>query len=179
MRAANTTMKPPIRMTNTAGPSPASAKEKSSPQRSQRDRRSRKPANNLPSPQRGQRPRRPREIGRGFSLIAPILKQKGGAAAALFDSRPPSLGMRQTRAPDIDAGEQEQPDHVDEVPVPGGELEAQMLLRREVAGIGAPQAHAQEDSADQHMEAVKAGRHEEGRAIDVAREVEQRMAVFI
>src|ERR1700737_667435 len=73
-----------------------------------------------------------------------------------------------TGGPDIDADEQEQPDHVDEVPVPGGELEAEMLLRREVAGIGASQAHDQEDGADQHMEAVEAGRHEEGRAVDIA-----------
>ena len=33
------------------------------------------------------------------------------------------------RGPDIDADEQEQPHHVDEVPVPGGELEAEMLGR--------------------------------------------------
>src|SRR5215472_19075618 len=75
--------------------------------------------------------------------------------------------------PDINADKQEQPDHVDEVPVPGGELEAEVLLRREMPGIGAAQAHAQEDGADQHMEAVEAGRHEEGRAVDVAGEVEQ------
>src|SRR6266852_8855852 len=40
-------------------------------------------------------------------------------------------------APDIDADEQEQPDHVDEMPVPGGEFEAEMLRRRKVPGIGA------------------------------------------
>src|SRR5918997_495618 len=38
-------------------------------------------------------------------------------------------------APDIDADEQEQPDHVDEVPVPGGELEAEMLGGRELAHV--------------------------------------------
>src|SRR5437660_1205765 len=41
------------------------------------------------------------------------------------------------RAPDVDAGEQEQPDHVDEVPIPGGELEAEVLGRGELAKIGA------------------------------------------
>src|ERR1700738_3939522 len=71
-------------------------------------------------------------------------------------------------APDIDADEQEQPHHVDEMPVPGGEFEAEMLGRREVSGIGAEQADQQEDGADQHMEAVEAGRHEEGRAADIA-----------
>src|SRR3974377_1843727 len=38
------------------------------------------------------------------------------------------------RPPHIDAGEQEQPHDVDEVPVPGGEFEAEVLLRREMAG---------------------------------------------
>ena len=40
-------------------------------------------------------------------------------------------GVRHRRgavAPDIDADEQEQPHHVDEMPVPGGEFEAEMLL---------------------------------------------------
>src|SRR5256886_11571543 len=67
-------------------------------------------------------------------------------------------------APDIDADEQEQPHHVDEMPVPGGEFEAEMLGRREMPEIGADQAHGQEHGADQHMEAVEAGRHEEGRS---------------
>src|SRR5690606_32008296 len=43
-------------------------------------------------------------------------------------------------APDIDGDEEEQPDHVDEVPVPGGELEAEVMLRREIAPVGADQA---------------------------------------
>src|ERR1700716_4661922 len=81
--------------------------------------------------------------------------------------------------PDIDADEQEQPDHVDEMPVPGGEFEAEMLGRAEMPGIGADQADDQEDGADQHMEAVEAGRHEEGRAVDIAGDAEGSMAVFI
>ena len=40
-------------------------------------------------------------------------------------------------APHIYAGEQEQPHHVDEMPIPGGELEAEMLFRREVTCDGA------------------------------------------
>ncbi len=35
--------------------------------------------------------------------------------------------------PDVDRGEQEQPYHVNEVPVPGGRFEAEVLLGREVA----------------------------------------------
>src|SRR5271169_6269194 len=82
-------------------------------------------------------------------------------------------------APDVDAHEQEQPHNVDEMPVPRGELEAEVLGRREMPGIGAGQADDQEDGADQHMEAVEAGRHKEGRAVDVVGEVEQRVAVLI
>src|SRR5665213_954490 len=58
-------MKPTIIMMNTAGPSPASAKEKSSPQLAHRGPTVRKPSNRRPSPQRGQRPRQPTEIGCG------------------------------------------------------------------------------------------------------------------
>ena len=87
------------------------------------------------------------------------------------------------RGPDIDAGEEEQPDHVDEMPVPGGGFEAEMLLWREMAGERAEQADDQEDGSDDDMEAVEAGRHEEGRAIDVAAivaaEGEGGMGIFI
>mmetsp|Transcript_22350 Transcript_22350/g.28685 ORF Transcript_22350/g.28685 Transcript_22350/m.28685 type:complete len:230 (+) Transcript_22350:155-844(+) len=41
------------------------------------------------------------------------------------------------------------------------------------------QAYKQEDRADHNVETVEAGRHEEGRAIDVARETKRRVAVFI
>ena len=63
------------------------------------------------------------------------LEIKGGLRAALLIAllrRSVAAGRRAAPAPDVDAGEQEQPHHVDEVPVPGGELEAEMLLRREV-----------------------------------------------
>src|SRR5216683_4431817 len=100
-------------------------------------------------------------------------KQKGGPKAALFyhtrqnSVRAVGHGLGAV-TPDVDADEQEQPNHVDEMPVPGGEFEAQVLGRRKVPGIGAEQADQEEDGADQHMETVKTGRHEEGRAIDVA-----------
>src|SRR3981081_2495586 len=81
--------------------------------------------------------------------------------------------------PDVDAGEQEQPDHVDEMPVPGGELEAEMLLRAELPGKRARQTHREEDRADDDMRAVKPGRHEERGAVDVALEGEMRVAVLV
>ena len=54
------------------------------------------------------------------------------------------------------------------MPVPGCGFEAEVLLRREVALLRADQADGQEDGADDHVEAVEAGRHEEGRTVDVA-----------
>src|ERR1700674_2007890 len=69
--------------------------------------------------------------------------KKGGPAAApcsICDDQ--LLGAHQAAAagaPDIDADEQEQPHHVDEVPVPGGELKAEVLGRAELTGIGAYQ----------------------------------------
>src|SRR5271168_4860720 len=80
--------------------------------------------------------------------------------------------------PDIDAGEQEQPHHVDEMPVPGREFEAQMLLRRKLAELGAEQADDQEYRADDDMRAVEAGRHEKGGAVDRIRKGERRMIIF-
>src|SRR5688500_6436639 len=73
---------------------------------------------------------------------------------------------RVAHAPPVDADEQEQPDDVDEMPIPGGRFQAEMMVRLEVALRRAPQAHRQEDRADDHMEAVEAGGHEEGRGID-------------
>src|SRR6516162_9043519 len=95
----------------------------------------------------------------------------------------PASGKHQSTsrpgAPHIDAGEQEQPDHVDKVPVPGGKLESEVLGGGEMAEIGADQADNQERGADDHMGAMKAGRHEKSGAIDVAAEIKGGMAVLI
>src|SRR5690349_2035628 len=66
----------------------------------------------------------------------------------------------------VDAGEEEQPDHVDEMPVPGGCLEAEMARRSELSCDRSEEANREEDRADDHMKAVKTGGHEERRAID-------------
>src|SRR6516162_9535257 len=92
----------------------------------------------------------------------------------------PAVRARNLRAgaPDINAGEQKQPDDVDEVPIPGGELEAEMLGRRELPGQRAPEANDQEDRPDDDMCAVEAGRHEESRPIDIAAVAERCVVVF-
>ena len=61
-------------------------------------------------------------------------------------------------APPIDAAEQKQPHHVDEVPIPSGRLESHVLLRSEVTQLAPPISDAQEERADNHMEAVEARR---------------------
>src|SRR4029077_18547614 len=90
-----------------------------------------------------------------------------------------SFGVRHTRTPYIYAGEQKQPYHVDEVPVPGGKLKAEVLLRREVAGQPTREADNQEEGADDHGRAMEAGRHEERGAVDISAEVESRVRIFV
>src|SRR5688572_9594947 len=81
-------------------------------------------------------------------------------------------------APHIDGSKEEQPDHVDEVPVPGGEFEAEVMLDRQVADISADETDGEEDGAHEDMETMEAGRHEEGRPVDVAGEGEAGARVF-
>src|SRR5947209_7335214 len=106
-------------------------------------------------------------------------RENGRAGPAVPNPLRPALSGVGPGAPHIDAGEQEQPDHVDEVPVPGRELEAEMVAKGELVEIGAVEADGEEDRADDHMETVEAGRHEEGRAVDVAGEVEGGVRIFI
>ena len=82
-------------------------------------------------------------------------------------------------APPVDADKQEQPDHVDEVPVPSRRLEADVLLRREVARTGAQEANQEEAGPDEHVKTVEAGGHEEGRRIDAVAETERGVAVLV
>src|SRR5579872_3370400 len=81
-------------------------------------------------------------------------------------------------APPIDADEKEQPDDVDEVPVPRRRLEAEMMVGTELAFDRANQANEQERRADDDMCAVEAGRHKEGRRIHALGEAEGGVAVF-
>src|SRR5215203_5999866 len=73
-----------------------------------------------------------------------------------------TVDRRAPAAPDVDGDEQEQPDDVDEMPVPGRCFKTEMLARREVAFVGTVQADGQENGADDDVEAVESGRHEEG-----------------
>src|SRR5207253_2021660 len=76
---------------------------------------------------------------------------------------------------------------VDKVPVPSRRLEPEMVIRLEMPLRRAPQADREKDRADDDMEAVEAGRHEEGRRVDatgardalVKAERKRGMAVFV
>ena len=52
------------------------------------------------------------------------------------------------RAGEIDEAKQEQPHHVDEMPIPCRRLEAEMAVRREMPPNRAPPADEQEDGPD-------------------------------
>src|SRR5438270_12891794 len=96
-----------------------------------------------------------------------------GPAVPVGNRRSAAGAFRQgvAHAPPIDADEQEEPDDVDEMPIPGGGLQAEMMVRLEVALRRAPQAHREETGDDDDVKTVKAGRHEEGRRVDAAGEV--------
>src|SRR5215475_6343046 len=90
-----------------------------------------------------------------------------------------STSVRRARSPDIYAGKQKQPYDVDEMPVPGGELEAEMLFRAEVARHRSRKANDEEDRADDHVRAMKARRHEKRGAVNVAAEMKVCVRVLV
>src|SRR5256885_17132476 len=69
---------------------------------------------------------------------------------------------------------EEQPDHVHEVPVPGGTLEAEMPLGGEVSRMQAHGDEEQHQHAHEDVEAVESCEQEEGRA-EHARSEERRV----
>lgn len=69
-------------------------------------------------------------------------------------------------APDIDREEEEDPDHINEVPVPSCSFKAKVVVGREVPLQRTHQTYEEEDRADDNVDAVKTRRHEEDAAID-------------
>src|SRR3546814_711249 len=74
------------------------------------------------------------------------------------------VNRRAPATPHINDQEQEQPDNVDKVPVPGSSFKTEVLTRCKVSLMRADQIDDQENGADQYVEAVKACRHVKGRA---------------
>ena len=79
----------------------------------------------------------------------------------------------------IDDDKKEQPDDVNEVPVPRGGLKPEMALRGEVIGQRAQTGTPARTPCRQSREAVKSGRHEKCGTVNMAGKPERRMLIFI
>ena len=185
-----------MKITKNAGPS-AGIGEANSRARTPRSAAAsvRKPGNSLPSPQRGQRQRRPRS-DRGASsgrvhrpsrraFVQPLpsqrrsatcRKRKGAADAApspviasMPVDQPAACGAPRAPSPTRRCRRTGTA-----TPRRRSASTRRRTRSRDAAvgvkwpAIGADQADDQEDRADDHVGAVEAGRHEEGRAVDVA-----------
>lgn len=64
-------------------------------------------------------------------------------------------------APPIDRNEQEQPNHINEMPIPRGRFKTEMVILGVMAFAGAQITHKQEYGSNKDVKAVKACRHEE------------------
>src|SRR5207237_3781699 len=105
-----------------------------------------RPRSTFPLPQRGQR-----------QVSAAVSAETAGASPLTRGCGASSRDFSAGATPPVDAHEEEQPDHVDEVPIPGRRLEAEMVVGREMALDGAPEIHRKEAGADHHVKAVEAG----------------------
>ena len=85
--------------------------------------------------------------------IHPVLLKTSGLSENIV------LPVWRAGSPDINAGEQEQPDDVDKMPIPGCCFKTEMLLGREVALDRSKQTDNQEYRTDDHMGTMKARRH--------------------
>ena len=92
-----------------------------------------------------------------------------------------SIGERRWAllAPDVDAGEEEEPDHINKVPVPSCGFKSDMSFGCEVPCLKAEEANREEDRTDHNVEAMEACRHEEVCTVDVSSKTEGSVAVFV
>src|SRR5215216_491068 len=72
----------------------------------------------------------------------------------------------------VDDDVQTQPHHIHEVPVPRRAFETEVTRRREVALHESQCDEQQHQHTDEHVEAVEASEHEEGRAVDARAELQ-------
>src|ERR1700722_4962834 len=119
----------------------------------------------------------------GSGIEAPLTVPKVESSSLSFWSphwespRRGSLRCDRAGAVPVNADEQEQPDDIDEMPVPGGGFEPEMAFGRKLVGPGAEPAHDQETGADDDMETVEPCREEEDRGVDAASKGERRMGI--
>src|ERR1700693_6619055 len=89
------------------------------------------------------------------------------------------LACRPCALEPVHENKQQQPDNVDEMPVPRGGFEREMMLRVEMTAESPQEHDRQHDCADRHVKAVEPGQHEERRAVDSRRQLEVELAVSV
>src|SRR6267142_7207283 len=77
----------------------------------------------------------------------------------------------------INQDEHQQPDDVDEMPIPGCGLECELVIGREVPAQGAAEHDTQHGGAYRDVQPMKAGEKEEGGAVGAARERQAKRGV--
>src|SRR5205809_7916714 len=83
------------------------------------------------------------------------------------------------KSEDVDRREDDDPHHVDEVPVDPADLDAVMMLGGEVPAEGADRHEGQDREADEHMAAVQAREAEEDCGEGAVRRVEAGSHVIV
>ena len=93
-------------------------------------------------------------------------RTSAGCAYPQFYERPLKCAGFSSRCKDVDGDEDDDPHHVDEVPVDARHLDAEVVLRlgAEVAAEGADRGEAEQQQADEDVGAVQAGEAVEDRA---------------
>ena len=92
--------------------------------------------------------------------------------------RPVFVLLRRSDQP-VNEHKQPQPDHVDEVPVPGHRLEGKVVFGREMPLDTAYQDNQQHGGTQGHMQSVEAGQHEEGRAVHAGGELQVQVIIGV
>src|SRR4030088_1386388 len=90
-----------------------------------------------------------------------------------------SLACRRSALEPVHEDKQQEPDDIDEMPVPRGGFEREMMLRVEMTAEGPQEHDRQHDCADRHVKTVESREHEERRAIDSRRQLEVELAVSV
>ena len=66
----------------------------------------------------------------------------------------------------IDEDKQSQPDHINEVPIPAGRLEPEVIVAGKMPFLDAKEHHDQNDRTQDHVGTMKPGEHEEGATVN-------------
>src|ERR1700730_14938530 len=90
-----------------------------------------------------------------------------------------TFASRRSALEPVDEDKQQEPDDVDEMPVPRGGFEREMMLHVEMTAESPQEHDRQHYCADRHVKAVEPRQHEERRAVDTRRQLEVELAVSV